>query len=150
MYKDGGDFKGDVPYSSWMHDIHVIDCAGYTECLVFYVNGTVEDPTTWIRQIGIDEDTMTATVVREWTEKGWEEPKLGGIDLVGDHWLINEGHFIPEPLTDRPSQLVEVAADDSVVWRLTLGSNDIQIYRARRVAACDLFHHAGYCPSLDE
>jgi hypothetical protein len=45
---------------------------------------------------------------------------------------------------------VEVAPDDSVVWRLTVATDDIQVYRARRVAACDLFHHAGYCPELDE
>jgi hypothetical protein len=150
VFKDGGDFKGDVPYAEWMHDLHVVDCPGYTECLLMYVNGSEKDPTTSIREVGIDEDTMTATVVREWTEKGWEEPKVGGIDPFSDHWLINEGHFVQEPLTDRPSQLVEVAPDDSVVWRLSVATDDIQVYRARRVGACDLFHHAGYCPELEK
>jgi hypothetical protein len=150
IFRDGGQFEGDVPYAEWMHDLHVIDCDGFTECLVMYVNGTEVDPTTSIRQIGIDEDTMTAELLREWTEKGWQEPKVGGIHPFSDHWLVNEGHFVQEPLVDRPSQIVEVAPDDSVVWRLTVATTDIQVYRARRVGACDLFHHAGYCPSLEE
>jgi hypothetical protein len=150
VYKDGGDFKGDVPYADWMHDLHVIDCPGFTECLLMYVNGSEADPTTSIREVGIDEDTMTASIVREWTEKDWEEPRVGGIDPFSDHWLVNEGHFVQQALNDRPSQIVEVAPDDSVVWRLKVATTDIQVYRARRVAACDLFHHAGYCPSLEE
>jgi hypothetical protein len=144
---EDGDLESDVPTAPWMHDLDVIDCPGYTECLLVYVNGTEADPTTWIRQIGIDENKMTATVVREWTEKGWQEQRIGGVDLVGDHWLVCEGHFIAEPLNDRRSQLVEVAPDDSVVWRLVAGSDDIQMYRARRVNACELFHHEGYCPA---
>jgi hypothetical protein len=150
VFKDDGHFEGDAPYAKWMHDLHVIDCPGFTECLVLYVNGSEKDPTTLIRQVGIDETTMTASLVREWTEPGWEEPKVGGIHPFSDHWLVNEGHFVQEPLTDRPSQIVEVAPDDSVVWRLTVATTDIQVYRARRVAACDLFHHAGYCPSLEK
>jgi hypothetical protein len=151
VYKDGGDFEGDVEYNAWMHDLHVIDCDGYTECLLMYVNGSEEDPTTSIRQVGIDEDTMTATLVREWTEDDWWEQKIGGIDpFAEDRWLIAQGHFVQEPLNDRPTQLVEVAPDDSVVWRLSVATDDIQVYRARRVGACDLFHHAGYCPSLEK
>jgi hypothetical protein len=149
LLKENGDFKGDIPYAPWVHDIHVIDCAGYTECLVEYVNGTEEDPTTWFRIIGLDETLMTATVVREWTEKDWEEPKIGGVSPAGDNWLICQGHFLPEPLNERYSQLVELAPDDTVVWRLITESLKIQIYRSRRVAGCDLFHHAGFCPSLD-
>jgi hypothetical protein len=149
--KEDGDFTGDVTYPPWMHDLQVIDCPGYDECLVVYVNGVEADHTTYIRQIGIDESTMEATVVREWTEAGWEESKLGGIHVFAeDHWLIAEGHFLAETWVDRPSQLVEVAPDDSVDWRLTVATTDIQVYRARRVAACDVFHHAGYCPSIEE
>jgi hypothetical protein len=48
------------------------------------------------------------------------------------------------------SQLVEVASDDTVDWRLTVATSDISVYRSRRVQACDLFHHAGYCPAFDE
>jgi hypothetical protein len=148
-FSEGGDFTGDVPYDDWMHDIHVVPCAGYTECLIFYANGNEKDPTTSIRKIGIDEDTMTATLVREWTEPGWQEPKLGGIDPFSEHWLIAEGHFLPDPLSNSPSQLVEVAADDSVAWRLTVKDKNISVYRARRVSACDLFDHAGYCQSIE-
>ncbi len=116
-----------------------------------YVNGVEGDTATYIRQIGIDEDTMEATVVREWTEPDWQEPKLGGIHpFAEDRWLVAEGHFLADPFVDRPSQLVEVAPDDSVVWRLTVATTDIQVYRARRVAACDAFHHAGYCPAFDK
>jgi hypothetical protein len=149
--KEDGDFTGDVTYPPWMHDLQVIDCPGYDECLVVYVNGVDADPTTYIRQIGIDESAMEATVVREWTEPGWEEPKLGGIHPFAENrWLIAQGHFVADPFNDRPSQLVEVAPDDSVDWRLTVATTDIQVYRARRVAACDVFHHAGYCPSLEK
>jgi len=151
--KDGGDFTGDVEYPPWQHDLHVMDCPGYDECLLTYVNGVDTDKTTYARQIGIDETTMEATIVREWTEDGWEEPKIGGIDPFGDdgnRWLIAEGHFTAQPFNDRPSQLVELAPDDTVDWRLTVATTDIQVYRARRVAACDVFHHAGYCPSLEK
>jgi hypothetical protein len=147
---EDGDFTGNVTYPAWVHDLRVIDCDGYDECLLMYVNGTEEDPETFIRQVGIDETAMTATVVREWTEKGWQETKMGGIDPVGDNWLVCEGHFLAEPLTKRLSQIAEVAPDDSVVWRLTAATDDIQMYRARRVNACDLFRHAGYCPSFEE
>jgi hypothetical protein len=157
---DGLDFttEKDFPWAPWMHDLRVMDCDGYDECLLVYVNGVDADPTTWIRKIGIDESTMEATVVREWTEKGWAEPKLGGIDYWTDsageeRWLIAQGHFLADPFEGyekRPSQLVEVAADDTVDWRLTVATPDIQVYRSRRVAACDVFHHAGYCPELDK
>jgi hypothetical protein len=158
--KDGGDFTSDTLdyYPAWQHDLRVIDCAGYDECLLTYVNGNDADPTTFIRQTGIDESTMEATVVREWTEKGWAEPKVGGIDpwidaSGNDRWLVAEGHFTADPIKGyekRTSQLVEVAYDDTVDWRLTVATPDIQVYRARRVQACDLFHHAGYCPELDK
>src|SRR6185436_4905648 len=42
---DGGDFTGDLPYPPWMHDLHVIDCPGYDECLLVYVNGVETDHT---------------------------------------------------------------------------------------------------------
>jgi hypothetical protein len=155
---DGLDFTTDkdFPWAPWMHDLRVMDCPDYDECLLVYVNGVDADPTTWIRKIGIDESTMEATVVREWTEKGWYEPKLGGIDYWTDssgneRWLIAQGHFVADPLPkSRASQLVEVAADDTVDWRLAVATDDIQVYRARRVAACDVFHHAGYCPAFDK
>jgi hypothetical protein len=151
--KEGGDFTGDVEYPPWQHDLHVIDCPGYDECLLSYVNGVEADPTTYAREVGINETTMEATVVREWTEKGWEEVKIGGIDPFGDdgnRWLIAQGHFVADPFNDRPSQLVELAPNNTVDWRLTVATTDIQVYRARRVAACDAFHHAGYCPSLEK
>ena len=149
-FSDEGDFTGDLFYAPWMHDLQVIECDGYDECLLVYVNGTEEDPTTWIRLIGIDEAKMTATLVREWTEKGWWEAKMGGIQQVGDNWLVCQGHFLAEPLNERLSQIAEVAPDDSVVWRLTAATDDIQMYRARRVGGCDMFRHAGYCPSFEE
>jgi hypothetical protein len=151
LSEDDGDLTGDaVTYRPWVHDLHVIECDGYDECLLMYVNGTDDDHTTWIRQVGIDETKMTATVIREWTEKGWEESKMGGIQQVGDNWLVCEGHFLADPWDDRLSQIAEVDPDGSVVWRLTAATNDIQMYRARRVNACDLFRHAGYCPAFEE
>jgi hypothetical protein len=147
-YSEGGDFNQDIPYDDWMHDIHVYDCDGYTECLLLYVNG---DPDSSARFVGIDESTMTATVLREWTEEGWAEPRMGGIQLVGDHWLIDQAHLdVQSPDTDRPTNIVEVAPDDSVVWRLVVEPKEISLYRARRVDACGLFHHAGYCPALEK
>ena len=64
--------------------------------------------------------------------------------------LIGVGHLeINVPDSD-PSQVIEVAQDDSVVWRLRIGPEDSAIYRARRVQPCDLFGHTGYCPALGE
>jgi hypothetical protein len=148
--KHDGDFNEDYPYPLMMHDIHVYDCPGYTECLLMYVNGA---PESSARLVGIDETTMTATVVREWSEAGWEEPKMGGIQAIGDHlggnWLVDEAHFELQSTNDRTTNIVEIAPDDSVVWRAAVSPIDISIYRTRRVDACVLFHHAGYCPSLE-
>ncbi len=154
---DGGDFTDGgtslpLTYPPWMHDLQVVDCDGYDECLLVYVNSVDAEDPTYIRKIGIDETAMEATVIREWTEKGWQETKLGGIQEFGDdhRWLVGQGRFLADALTTRHSQIVEVLEDDSVAWRLTVATDDIQMYRARRVAACDVFHHAGYCPELDK
>jgi hypothetical protein len=147
-FEEGGGLVGTAPHAEWMHDLQVIECEGFDECLLFYVNSVEDDEHSYIRQIGVDEERKRATLVREWTEPGWAEPRLGGIELVGDHWLIGSGKY-PESKSERPSQVVEVAPDDSVVWRLTIEPETIALYRARHVAACSLFHHAGICPELE-
>ncbi len=149
VYGPGYDFAGDIVFS-YTHDVNVVSCDGYDVCLSYYDNGEdVERSEAEI--VGLDETAMTAESVRVWSEEGWYEPRMGGVQVLPEgNLLIGVGHLeINVPDSD-PSQVIEVAQDDSVVWRLRIGPEDSAIYRARRVQPCDLFGHTGYCPALGE
>ena len=147
VYGADRDFTGDVSYPRWMHDLHVGPCDGFDRCLLFYDNGD-EATGSSIQKVGLDETAMTAKTIRSWTEPGWSEPRLGGIQELGTSWLIGAGRG-QGSTSDRPSQIVEVDGADEVVWRLELEPRTVSLYRARRVDACALFHHAGMCPTLE-
>ncbi len=143
-YGPGHDFTGDIDYS-YTHDVRVVPCDDYDVCLSYYDNGDVLQRSD-AEIVGLDETAMAATMLREWNEPGWFEPRMGGLEVLeGGNLLIGAGHLeLVEPDSDN-SQVIEVAEDDSVVWRLRIDPDDSAIYRARRVGPCELFGHTGYC-----
>jgi hypothetical protein len=149
VYGADRDFAGDVAYPRWMHDLQVAPCDGFDRCLLFYDNGDeASGVPSSIQKVGLDETAMTAETLRSWTEAGWSEPRLGGIQELGTSWLIGSGRG-QGSTSGRPSQVVEVDGAGEVVWRLELEPETVSLYRARRVEACALFHHAGMCPTLE-
>jgi hypothetical protein len=95
----------------------------------------------------LDETNLRAESLRIWSEPGWFEPRMGGLQvLADDHLLIGAGHLeLVEP-DSPPTQVIEVDENNDVVWRLEITPETSAIYRARRVDPCALFGHTGYCP----
>ncbi len=145
-FGNDGVFDG-VPELGWLHDVNRVDCAP-EECLFFYDNGTLDSGSQAVLW-ALDGAAGTAREVRSWSETGWFEKSLGGVQLLeGGNWLVGRGHNEAEDPDSPLTTVVELDPDDEIVWQLTLAPEDSATYRARRVPACDLFSHAGYCPSM--
>lgn len=145
VFGPGQDFSGQIDLS-YTHDVNAFACDGYDVCLSFYDNGT-DQGFSQAEVHGLDEAAMRTRSLQAWSEDGWYEPRLGGLQVLdGGNLLVGAGHLEEVAPGSNPTNLVEVADDGSVLWRVTIGPNTTGIYRARRVPACDLFHHTGYCP----
>jgi len=139
------DFSGHVDFT-YTHDVNRVPCDDHDVCLAYYDNGA-ESRQSAIEIVGLDEDARTATLLRTWTESGWYEARLGGIQvLAGDHLLVGIGHVEQSSPDGGPTRVVEVDGEDAIVWQAELTPATSAIYRARRVGPCDLFSHTGYCP----
>jgi hypothetical protein len=146
-FGDEGDFTGLSGPFSWVHDVRAVDCE-HDVCLSYYDNGS--EPTgSQAIVYGVDEDTMVATEIRSWRESGWYEKTIGGFQVLdGGAWLIGRGHNEGTNPESPATTVVEVDADDTIVWQLSLTPSEHATYRARRVGPCAFFSHSGYCAAL--
>jgi hypothetical protein len=105
-------------------------------------------PYSRVVEYALDEQSMTATLLWEWTEPGWYEPIWGDVDrLPNDGVLVTRAHCdcsSPEQRTE----VIELSASEprEVVWRLTMGEHLDGGYRAQRIDGCEMFDHRGVCP----
>jgi len=140
-----GDFTGptDSEFPDQLHDLRLVDCAGYDACLLYYDNG-VEDRQSSGVKVGLHEGSGTATILRTWTETGWYSAALGGIEeLNSGDWLIGQASMYTG--SENGAGVVQVAGDGTVTWRMALGPVPWTLYRVRYLDGCAVFDHRGYC-----
>ena len=118
--------------------------------LLVYDNGK-ERGFSRVVEYALDESTMTATKVWDWTRPGWLEHHFGGVSWTAeDHVLITMGHH--EKISPSPgefSRFVEVdPATGEVVWEVRYGSSWDQAFRSELLAPCALFQNARYCGAV--
>ncbi len=134
----GAEIEADLTFD-WIHDLRVVPCDDGGElCLLFYDNGQSRGDSR-ATLLSVDEAAGTATAVRTWTEAGWYEPHMGGVDLLpnGD-WLIARGHSEPHVPDSPPTSIVRVTPTGDVAWRLDATDDDVALYRARWIDGCEV------------
>jgi hypothetical protein len=146
------DEGNDGPLADWFYGQHAPEVR--LPFLYAYDNGwSRPTDTSFSRAVKfeLDMDQKTARVAWSWTEPGWYEPIWGDIDeLPGGHVLITKGHCA-ECGSHGVSEIVEIdPATNEVVWRAQHPEAETGTYRHERIAGCDLFHNAKYCPELLE
>ncbi|MEM6928950.1 MAG: aryl-sulfate sulfotransferase, partial [Myxococcota bacterium] len=100
----------------------------------------------------LDESTMTATKLWDWTEDDWFQRAMGGVDYTtGGNVLIAAGHlesFTPTP-GDRSTFLEIDPGTGDKLWEVKYGDRVDSAYRAEAIAPCALFANAKYCPVVE-
>jgi len=103
----------------------------------------------------LDLDARTATRTWSWTEAGWFTPFVGDADYLPDgHVLVTKGviHCVTPWQTGQVSSVIELDLDAAggaaPVWRMDWGDEDGQVFRSQRYDGCDIFSHAGSCPTV--
>jgi hypothetical protein len=142
-----GDFslldENGEPSDDWFagqHDVKVEDGA-----VILHDNGThvasqSADCVTRALVLSLDTDAMTAKIAYQWTEPGWSEAALGGLDrLSGGGYTIAMGHYANNAHT---SALVDVTDDGQVAWRAQFEDPRSLVYRSQRVDGCAAFPEA--------
>jgi Arylsulfotransferase (ASST) len=120
--------------------------------LLIYDNGKLSDSSRVV-QYSLDEATMVATKVWEWTEPDWHEDNLGGVDRMsnGDVLVsmchLEDDAFIPGDHTT----FVEVnPATGEKVWEIQYDDPNDMAFRSLAIHSCDIFANAKYCAQTRE
>ena len=137
--------------ADWFHGQHAPEFN--LDRLLVYDNGTGRSSGGGSRVIEyqLDPASQTATPLWSWTETDFDESVWGDADRTpsGDHVLVAKAHCYncPGSPPAARSALVELdPGSGDEVWRLELEGESDAIYRAERLAGCDLFDHLGACP----
>lgn len=115
--------------------------------LLVYDNGKQRDYSRVV-EFQLDESTMTATKLWEWTEPEWHEDNLGGVDdTSGGGVLISMSHI--EDSTFTPGDHTTFVEIDPVsgekLWEIQYAEITDMAFRAETIAGCDIFADAKYC-----
>jgi hypothetical protein len=136
------------PVPDKVHDVRRVDGCAAPVCVLAYDNGIAAEQSAAVL-FAIDPEAGTLTRERTWTQPDWFEEVWGSVDQTpSGSWLIGIGHHEGANPMSRDTELVEVAPDDAVLWRLRVQPSTIGLYRARWLDGCAVFSHAGYCPTL--
>jgi len=151
----GGDFAlvdadgNPLPDSEFPQCQHGLQRRG--DHLLVYDNGQSRGFSRAV-EFELDESTMTATRKWVWTEPGWFEKNLGGVDYTSVGVLIAMGH--PENATDSPGDRTTFVEIDPVtgtkLWEARYADVTDMAFRAYAVPPCDLFTNARYCDTTAE
>ena len=132
-----------VPIGEWFAGQH--DVKFSNGLIILHDNGTHDErvrATNATRALALDVDPVarTAQIAFQWTEDGWFEPALGGVDPLPDGgYTIAMGHFTNNA---HRSALVDVTADGEVSWRAQFDDPMVTMYRSQRVDGCEAFPEA--------
>ncbi len=105
-------------------------------------------------ELELDLAAHTAQVTWQWSDGGWWERLFGDADrLPNGNVLVSRGRCwevqgCPGAGGDptRISNLIEIApTTGDVVWRLDFPDQRDSVYRAERIAPCELWSNAAYC-----
>ncbi|MEN0065855.1 MAG: aryl-sulfate sulfotransferase [Myxococcota bacterium] len=165
----------DVPSGDWRWtfgrngDFDLVDTDGnalpdseYPQCqhglqrrddrLLVYDNGNQRGFSRAV-EYRLDESTMTATKLWDWTEPQWYETSLGGVDYTsGERVLIAMGHIeaaTPTP-GDRTSFVEVDPTTGEKLWEVQYDSVHDMAFRAEAISPCAIFANAKYCPVVAE
>ncbi len=134
-----------LPESEYPQCLHGLQRRGNR--LLVYDNGNYGRNFSRAVEYTIDEATMTATKLWDWTEPNWYQRSLGGVDYTtGGRVLIAAGHLEGFPAQDDRSTFIEIdPATGEKLWEVQYGTKNDLAYRAEAIAPCDLFANAKYC-----
>jgi len=100
----------------------------------------------------LDETTMTATKLWDWTEPDWWEENLGGVDYTTVGVLVAMAHI--ESGTPSPGDHTTFVEIDPTtgekLWEVQYTEIIDMAYRAHALDPCDIFANAKYCPTVRE
>ena len=163
----------DVPSGDWRWafgtggDFALVDLEGnaidrFPECqhglqregdrLLVYDNGKVREQSRVV-EYELDESTMTATELWSWTEEGWYESNLGGVDWTTErNVLVVIGHR--ESISPSPGALTRfVEIDPSTgekLWEAHYPDVNSQAFRGESLNPCAMFANARFCDEVGE
>ena len=138
--------------ADWFHSQHAPELTGDT--LLVYDNGIGRPGGSYSRaaMYRLDIPGRVAQLTWSWTEDHWKEGVWGDADLLeSGRVLIAKGHCwdCSSSDPDGRSALVEVDPEtDQVPWRLDFTGEHDGLYRAQRIAGCELFASERWCPDL--
>lgn len=142
LVDDAGKLLPDSEYPQCQHGLQRVD-----NRLLVYDNGK-ERGFSRVVEYELDEKTMTATLLWEWTEADWFERNLGNVAWTPTgRVIVGMGHREPiSPIKGDHSTIVEIdPVTGSKLWDLRFSDSYDQFYRANPIAPCDLFANAKYC-----
>jgi hypothetical protein len=149
LVDDDGDPQ---PDDAWFDFPHAPEVRG--DRILFYDNrnNQPDSDTSRAVEFTLDPNAGTAHVSWEWSERNFREQAWGDVDTLdsGDV-LVTIAHCEHCELSDDKSRsaVVEVErATGDVLWRLTWPDATDGLYRADRIAGCDVFANARYCPTV--
>ncbi len=138
----GGDFElrdaSGLPSDDWFLGQH--DIQFYDDHIVMHDNGgVVKRRSSRLLELELDLVNRVATIRRTFTEPGWWEPIMGGVELLDDgDWLLTRANCgtCDNGSPEASSHIVRVDPDTGTTpWRLT---GDREFYRARSIDPCAL------------
>jgi hypothetical protein len=150
--------SAELPHTQ--HDPQFIDGPlGPDTRVLLYDNGLHRPGGEYSRVVEYDLDLEREVMIRlwSWTEPGWFDPTMGGVQrLPDDHVLVAQGfNRNRSPGSSDSSSLVELgplsaSAERQVVWRLDLQDQGWPVYRGERIDGCAVFGNLAQCEALAE
>ena len=100
----------------------------------------------------LDEATMTATLLWTWTEDGWFERILGGVDwTVRDQVTIGIMQIFTQDFVPDFSRVVEIDPETgTTLWQMRFKALQDFGYKHDMIGPCAVFGNARFCPLVDE
>lgn len=140
----------ELPTSEFPQCQHGLEIEG--DRLLVYDNGW-ERGQSRVVEYQLDEATMTARKLWEWSEPDWYESTLGDADyLPNGHILVGAGHA--ECFSTNPGDVTTVyeidPATGTKLWEMQYPDSAQMAYRADWADPCALFANAKYCPAVAE
>ena len=147
---EGGDFtlvdENGQPltngYPACQHGLEVRD-----DKILVYDNGIGRGQSR-VSEFQIDETTMTATRLWTWTEPGWYEQSLGGVNYgTGNRVLIARGHIEGGGSNGDVTRFVEIDhVTGEKLWEMRYALSSSIAFRLQALKGCEIFANGKYCP----
>ena len=138
----------DLPNSEYPQCQHGLQRRGAR--LLVYDNGNSRGFSRAV-EYELNESTMTATKLWDWTEPEWFERALGGVDYTSNGGvLIAMGHISSQtPTPGDRSTFVEIdPVSGDKLWEVQYQEETDMAYRADSLGPCEIFANARFCGGI--